>query len=49
MKHIPGMAWRFKWPRGNLHRKFVCFCSGSVEREMREMRENGIFFTPVLL
>ena len=31
-------------PQGNLHRKFVCFYSGSVELQMHE---NDVFFTPV--
>ena len=31
-------------PKGTCTEKFVCFCLGSVELQLRE---NGIFFTPV--
>ena len=31
-------------PEGIHTENFVCFCSGSVELQMRE---NGVFFTPV--
>ena len=37
--------WNWRYPaQENSHRKFVCFCSGSVELQMHE---NDIFFTPV--
>ena len=50
--HISGTAWwiQLKFgiggttPQGNLHRNFVCFCSGSFKLQMRE---NDVFFTPV--
>ena len=50
--HISGTAGRIHLKfgiggaplRGNSHRKFVCFCSGSVELQMRE---NGVFVTTV--
>ena len=48
--HILGTAWRIQLkfgiggPPGIHTENFVCFCSGSVELQMRE---NGVFFTPV--
>ena len=50
--HISGTAWWIHLnfgigsapPRGNQHRKFCCFCLGSVELQMRE---NGVSFIPV--
>ena len=36
--------WRFFILREFAHKKFLCFCSGSVELQMHK---NGVFFTPV--
>ena len=50
--HISGKAWRIQLkfgigdatPKGIHTENSMCFCSESVELQMRE---NGIFFTPV--